>query len=260
MADIAVLFESGRRHIANYKFEACTDSVYATNYSYNGDGYRTSVVDAVYGTTKFYWSGDQIELEADKSGQMRARNVYGLERIGHVIGSGSTSYLPNEANTYYYLYDGHGDTRALLDVSGEIASGYRYDPWGRVTSATGTLDNPYLYAGEYTDVTGLQYLRSRYYNPAIGRFLTEDTYPGQLSNPLTMNLYVYVGNNPMVYTDPSGHVWKAWHDGPEWLPFSQKYIDNYENNLKQGLDWIDRKNKALGSTARVQIRSRRRHQ
>ena len=53
--------------------------------------------------------------------------------------------------------------------------------------------------------TGLYYLQARYYDPSIGRFLNEDTYEGQIDNPLSQNLYTYVSNNPLIYSDPTGH-------------------------------------------------------
>lgn len=46
--------------------------------------------------------------------------------------------------------------------------------------------------------------RARYYDPSMGRFLNEDTYEGQIDNPLSQNLYTYVHNNPLIYSDPSG--------------------------------------------------------
>ena len=49
------------------------------------------------------------------------------------------------------------------------------------------------------------YLRARYYDPKLGRFINEDTYEGQINNPLTLNVYTYCINNPMIYHDPSGH-------------------------------------------------------
>ncbi|MEX1029267.1 MAG: RHS repeat-associated core domain-containing protein [Paenibacillaceae bacterium] len=52
----------------------------------------------------------------------------------------------------------------------------------------------------------LTYARARYYKPEIGRFISEDTYEGQIDNPLSLNLYTYVTNNPLRYTDPSGHI------------------------------------------------------
>ena len=64
----------------------------------------------------------------------------------------------------------------------------------------------YGYAGEWTDASGLQYLRARYYSPAQGRFLTKDPFPGFLSQPATLNPYAYVANNPVLMSDPSGMI------------------------------------------------------
>ena len=64
---------------------------------------------------------------------------------------------------------------------------------------------PYGYTGEHWDAaTGLLYLRARWYNPALGRFLTRDPFPGLAALPATQHPYVYVGNNPVLYVDPSG--------------------------------------------------------
>ena len=52
---------------------------------------------------------------------------------------------------------------------------------------------------------GLYYLNARYYNPEDGRFMTEDSYRGEIMNPETGHLYVYCANNPVNYVDPSGH-------------------------------------------------------
>ena len=89
---------------------------------------------------------------------------------------------------------------------------YEYDIWGNLTSKTEAMPQPYRYAGEpQDDESGLIYLRARYYDPTVARFLTEDMYTGQIDNPLTLNLYTYVGNNPLTHVDPTGHMtWKAW--------------------------------------------------
>ncbi|MED1664847.1 polymorphic toxin-type HINT domain-containing protein [Brevibacillus laterosporus] len=67
--------------------------------------------------------------------------------------------------------------------------------------------NPFLYAGElYDEESGLIYLRARYYDPNDGRFITKDTYKGQVDNPLSLNRYTYVYNNPLIHSDPTGNV------------------------------------------------------
>ncbi|HEM6561904.1 TPA: hypothetical protein U2E43_001971, partial [Streptococcus suis] len=68
---------------------------------------------------------------------------------------------------------------------------------------------PFAYNGEARDVTGLDYLRARYYDSQAGTFLTADSYSGSQTDPLSQNLYAYVQNNPANYTDPSGHIWKT---------------------------------------------------
>src|SRR5690606_22241748 len=73
---------------------------------------------------------------------------------------------------------------------------------------TGTVENPYRYAGyRYDKETGLYYLQSRYYNPEMGRFLTRDVFEGFLNETLSVNKYVYTENNPVMSIDPDGY-WK----------------------------------------------------
>ncbi len=108
---------------------------------------------------------------------------------------------------YYYLYNGHGDVIQIVDTSGNVVNNYVYDEWGTITSQTEGITNSFKYAGEsYDSETGLYYLRARYYDPSTGRFINEDTYEGQIDNPLSQNLYTYVHNNPLIYVDPMGHA------------------------------------------------------
>ncbi len=67
------------------------------------------------------------------------------------------------------------------------------------------MDVPYKYTGKELDSTGLYYCEARYYDPQLGRFISPDTLVESLGNPQTLNRYSYVGNNPLRYTDPSGH-------------------------------------------------------
>lgn len=106
----------------------------------------------------------------------------------------------------YYLFDAHADVIALTDEDGEITKSYDYDAFGCETQPDPLDSNPFRYCGEFFDVeTGSYYLRARYYAPAIGRFLTEDTVSGDLSNPLSLNLYVYCWSNAILYTDSTGN-------------------------------------------------------
>ncbi|ULO09537.1 RHS repeat-associated core domain-containing protein [Paenibacillus sp. 19GGS1-52] len=92
---------------------------------------------------------------------------------------------------------------------------YDYDLWGnpKVTEEADQYSNPFRYAGEYGDTnTGLQNLRARWYDPSIGRFITEDTWEGRINHPDSQNPYIYVVNNPLIYVDPSGHIFDVIFD------------------------------------------------
>jgi RHS repeat-associated protein len=68
-------------------------------------------------------------------------------------------------------------------------------------------ENPFRYAGYYFDrKTQYYYLQARYYDPRPARFISEDTYEGEIENPRSLNLYTYVENNPLIYIDPTGHA------------------------------------------------------
>ncbi len=84
-----------------------------------------------------------------------------------------TDVLANEQ--YYYLYNGHGDVVQIVDVSGNVVNSYDYDVWGNFLKKEETIENHFTYFGQtYDEATGLYYLRARYYDPTIGRFISED--------------------------------------------------------------------------------------
>ncbi|MDQ1236739.1 RHS repeat-associated protein [Paenibacillus sp. SORGH_AS306] len=113
---------------------------------------------------------------------------------------------PDSNTLYYYLYNGHGDVIGILYDNGTVANSYEYDEFGNTVAEQEKTSNPFKYAGEYQDSeSGLYYLNARYYDPSMGRFLNEDTVEGQITNPLTMNNYTYVENNPTNYIDPTGN-------------------------------------------------------
>jgi RHS repeat-associated protein len=105
------------------------------------------------------------------------------------------------------MYNGHGDVTALVDGANTVQATYYYDAFGVHKEQTGTADNPYRYSGyTFDEESGLYYLNARFYDPELARFMQEDTYRGDSADPLSLNLYTYVSNNPLIYWDPTGHV------------------------------------------------------
>ena len=134
----------------------------------------------------------------------RERYTYGHERISYENQTDKTDYQ--------YLTDARGSVTGLTQ-NGSAVSSQKYDVYGHPKDEDKT-GNPYGYTGEAQDITGLNYLRARYYDSKSATFLSEDSYQGEQDNPLSQNGYSYVENNPINYTDPSGHkkniFQKAW--------------------------------------------------
>ncbi len=144
----------------------------------------------------------QVLEEKDGSG-----NVTMSYTLGHdVIAQQSPSV--ESGDTLFLLYDGHGSTRALLNSSGAIVTGqvFHYDAYGNAVgfdaaSALTTI----LYCGEHFDVaTDQLYLRTRYYDAAMGRFNRFDDFTGDPGAPQSLHKYAYAHDDPITYNDPSG--------------------------------------------------------
>jgi len=95
---------------------------------------------------------------------------------------------------------------ALTDDAGAVQTSYTYEPFGTTTLTGQANGNPLQYTGRENDGTGLYYYRARYYSPARQRFISEDPLEFYGGDP---NLYAYVSNSPMNYTDPAGESWVA---------------------------------------------------
>jgi RHS repeat-associated protein len=109
-----------------------------------------------------------------------------------------------QAERQYYFHDGLGSVRQLLDSTGEVETNYAYDPFG-VPVVAGDGSNPYQFTGEaWDEEVELLYLRARYYQPEVGRFIGRDPMGPDRHQPSASHGWVYVANNPTNVTDPSG--------------------------------------------------------
>ncbi|MBO5045449.1 MAG: RHS repeat-associated core domain-containing protein, partial [Clostridia bacterium] len=191
---------------------------------------------------------DGITFAYDGQGRRIAKNsiTYTYDGSGRLIASSNgLEYLydntgvfavKNGESTYFYRKDAQGNIIALLDNDGDVVVEYKYDAWGNhaVLDANGAditdvnhigVLNPFRYRGYFYDVeTGLYYLKSRYYDPEIGRFITIDDI--SYIDPETingLNLYAYCGNNPVMRMDSQGTNW--WTDF--WNGVGNWFADNW---------------------------------
>jgi len=221
-----------RNRLRSYANERTGD---AGSYTYYGNGLRATKAENGNQTKYVYLNGRVIE-ELDNAGNVKARNIWGNELLFRKdVGANKQGY---------YLYNSHGDVVSITDSSGAELNRYDYDSWGNLVAQTETMSNPFKYSGEvFDEKTGYYYLRARYYDPKIGRFISEDTYKGQVDNPLSLNRYTYVKNNPLRYIDPTGH----WDQkiGANWVINEAKnrwalaqtvgekrYWGNYANDIR----------------------------
>jgi RHS repeat-associated protein len=144
------------------------------------------------------------EVQSSGAGQS-TRTLYTLDDSGALVGSSRDDGSSNGPSQRYYEQDGLGSVTAVSDASGTLSQSYRYSAFGQVHGATADDNNAYRYAGEYEEVTtGLQYNRDRWYDPEIGRFLSMDPAIGNHGQPLSLNRYLYVLNDPVNNIDPGG--------------------------------------------------------
>jgi len=159
------------------------------------------------GTSIYAYDGDNLIEETNAAGTAVARYSQGLnvDKPYALLRSGATSY---------YEVDGLGSTTSLSNAAGALPQTYTFDSFGKQTASTGSLTNPFQYtAREFDPETNLYFYRARYYDPAIGRFISEDPV-GFFGG---VNFYAYVNGNPINYRDPSGQwpVHGKWC-GPTW--------------------------------------------
>ena len=166
-------------------------------YIYDIDGIRTKkVVDGV--TTEYFVNGTTVL--AQKTGNDIIWFIYDVD--GEILG-----FTYNDV-AYYYVKNLQGDVVLIVNSTGLPMGSYTYDPWGKITSATGTMAeiNPIRYRGYYYDSeTGLYYLNSRYYDPDTCRFINADGYVSTGQGIAGNNMFAYCLNNPVNMVDPTGN-------------------------------------------------------
>jgi len=174
------------------------DGQFEINYAYDELGNRTSKT--VNGSTTNYLV-DSLRQNAEVIAEYRDPQV---ADVIYVFGNRLLTQLRAETAAFYHT-DGLGSVRVLTTQSGVVANEYEFSAFGELLLSSGTTVNDYLFAGQRRDAeTGLDYLRARYLNSVVGRFISQDPFPAQIQRTNAINGYAYAEGNPLTLVDPSG--------------------------------------------------------
>ena len=228
----AFLYDGDARLTSACQSASCNGTGFnRVDFTYDGDGHRTQIVETTAAgavtTTTFTYQGDTVVSETVSTGERRTFVTDDTGRIIRMTVSGDVD--PDDNATFVVAWNGHGDALGLwrqnADGSVTLANSFVYSTWGTpsttIAAPFSDLAFRYLYVGA-ADVQwdnafglGLLYMHARHYAPALGRFLQPD---GQRAAGA---MYVYGGNSPATYTDPSGNClapafaipWIGWAVG-----------------------------------------------
>jgi RHS repeat-associated protein len=191
---------------------ACTGAV--TTYTYDAESRLIRIDLPSGGVSEYRYDGLGRRIEKNVNGQA-TRYVYDnedilfeanatdtiLARYTHGPGIDEPLIMERGGPRFFYQADGLGSITDLTNSAGTVVQPYVYDSFGQIVQQSGTVLNPYTYTGREIDPeSGLYYYRARFYDPAIGRFISEDP----IGFRGGINLFTYVEGNPTNFTDPTG--------------------------------------------------------
>ena len=194
-----------------YDDEGQLNTGYSTSYTFDYEHRLTGI-----GTTQFIYDIRGNRLQATRSGTV---TKYIYDASGNLVAEADTNNnitryyiygngllaMVTPANAVYcYHYNATGSTVAITDSSKVVQNKYSYDPFGNVMTQTEAVTQPFKYVGQFgvmTEPNGFYYMRARFYDPAVGRFVSED--PSGFEGG-DVNLMAYVSGNPVLLIDPWG--------------------------------------------------------
>ena len=183
-------------------------SVGGISYEYDAENNRISQTENG-AKTEYVVDSNSSSLTRILTAEKEGDTTYYIYGIGLIAQENGNEYL-------IYHFNNIGSTEAVTNIDGEIVETFDYGPYGELLSEN-KCSIMFLYNGELgvaTDSNGLYYMRARYYNPEIKRFINQDVMTGSIVNTPTLNRYAYVNGNPISLNDPFGlSPFLNWLDG-----------------------------------------------
>jgi RHS repeat-associated protein len=228
--------------VVNYQYDAANrlTSVNGQAYTWDNNGNPST------GSGQATGAGDRVAKTVDGLTTAYVLDpAAGLTQVLQETTAGqTTSYLYGhdllaqyDSGTWaYHLNDGLGSVRQLANPVGQVVQGYSFSPFGVPLDESG--GEPYGFTGEQWDASaGLVYLRARYYDPGVGRFVSKDPWPGDAFRPRSLASYVYVENNPCNLVDLTGFRPKGPEEIGEGFVAEGDRKGQFEYSCNCG--WID---------------------
>lgn len=170
-----------------------------TTYAYDAENNRISVTVGST-TTSYVVENNSGELSKILSSTTNSKTTL------FIYGNGLLAQNDDDNGYLYYHFNNIGSTTAITDADGKLKYAFSYGTYGELLSGD-THGIMFLYNGQYgvvTDSNGLYYMRARYYNVDIKRFINQDVVEGSITNSPSLNKYAYCQGNPVSMLDPFG--------------------------------------------------------
>ena len=197
------------------QLQSVSNDEMTTTFLYNADGQRIGKKISIFGDSEYdysyYYNGDILAgyklVITDEEGQASTHIVtFMYDENGEAFG------FNYNGNDYYYARNAQNDVVFITDSDNTGVVMYQYDAWGNITACYDTSDdgmlsviNPYTYRGYYYEIeTNSYFLKSRYYNPELCRFISADGLINANQDILGCNLFAYCSNNPVNCYDDDG--------------------------------------------------------
>ena len=236
------LLIGSNQQTAGYYFDGAVDDVRM----YSRALIQSEVASLYQGWESYTYDGDGVRVMKDVGGERTVypnkyyqKNTTTGEVTKHYFHGGQMVAL-SKAGTLEYVHQDHLNSTSLTTNStGAVVSNQKFLPFGGARSATGTPGTDRAFTGQRLDGTGLYFYNARYYDAAVGRFISPDILVADPANPQAFNRFSYVFNNPTKFTDPSGYCIN--NDGEQTRgDYFDCTVDEFADlNWDIRIQWID---------------------